>query len=373
MTKQALALLTFTSFFVAACASGRVPVSETRLTQPVVPADASVRVVSGDTTWVTRGSAYEIVARSPSDLGLVRPMVDQEAQVLQRVFANDTLLPLVITVRHEGTGSPPIPTALPGMVVDLTLPAAGAGGNPGQRANSQRQQANGTTRERSVALPVARAWLSARASELTHVRADLSVANGSTEDPRVPPWALAAIPMLAGNPDMDRTATSLAAHIENLYPLAEFLSMARPEFVASSAQTERPNPARGEGSGGGGAGGEAGGRGGRGMGGSGGGRGGMGGGGGRGGMGGNRGSGQSGGQQRAPALQGAALFSAQSYAFARYLAARESYAFIGAFIDTQITGKSVDDFLTERKTFTLPQMQADWQRWVSDYAASVTH
>jgi hypothetical protein len=90
-------------------------------------------------------------------------------------------------------------------------------------------------------------------------------------------------------------------------------------------------------------------------------------------MGGSRGGGQPGGQQRGFALQGAALFSAQSYAFARYLAARQSYDFIGAFIDTQIQGKSVDEFLTERKTFTLPEMETDWRRWLNDYAASASH
>ena len=69
-----------------------------------------------------------------------------------------------------------------------------------------------------------------------------------------------------------------------------------------------------------------------------------------------------------PALQGGALFNAQSLVFGRCLVAREGYDVIGALVDAQIIGKSVDDALAKRNTLDVARMDFDWRRRVLDRA-----
>jgi hypothetical protein len=103
----------------------------------------------------------------------------------------------------------------------------------------------------------------------------------------------------------------------------------------------------------------------------------MGGGGSRGGMGGRGGggmgrgsSGRSEGARPTPALQGAALFDAQSIVLGHYLS-RQGYDLIGTLVDTQILGRSVDEVFTKRNLGTPDQMEVDWRRWLTDRATAV--
>ena len=52
-----------------------------------IPADvpAELRVVAGESTYVTRGSGYELIARSRRDPGFVAPAVDHEIANFRRV------------------------------------------------------------------------------------------------------------------------------------------------------------------------------------------------------------------------------------------------------------------------------------------------
>src|SRR5471030_2341073 len=81
----------------AACAS-RGPRSPG--TDPVALAavHADLRLVNGQTTWVTRGSGYELVGRSKADLAALQWQLDREGAVVHRVFLNDSLARVVVTV-----------------------------------------------------------------------------------------------------------------------------------------------------------------------------------------------------------------------------------------------------------------------------------
>src|SRR6478735_2895289 len=60
---------------------------------------AELRLVGGETTWVTRGQGYELIGRSKADLVALQSSLDREAATIQRVFPEDTIAPLVVTVR----------------------------------------------------------------------------------------------------------------------------------------------------------------------------------------------------------------------------------------------------------------------------------
>jgi hypothetical protein len=218
------------------------------------------------------------------------------------------------------------------------------------------------------AVPVVRAWLSARASMLTHRPASITQASGEVGDPRVPAWAESMIPALGADSVMDHLTTTLALSSENLIPLSTFFTMARPEPIVVTAGDR--------GAGGtdrGGRGGDGGGTRGGGMGGMGG-RGGM----GRGGMGGGRGgmgrggggypSGSRSSEPGAQPLRGVALFEAQSAVLGRYLS-REGYDLIGALVDGQIGGKTPDDVLKARNARSVDEMNREWRQWLMDRAA----
>ena len=68
-----------------------------------------------------------------------------------------------------------------------------------------------------------------------------------------------------------------------------------------------------------------------------------------------------------PGLQGGALFVAEAASFARYLAGRESYGFVGAIADAQILGKPATDVIATAKNAPadLAQMEDEWHRWLS--------
>jgi hypothetical protein len=211
--------------------------------------------------------------------------------------------------------------------------------------------------------PAIRAWLSARATQLTGTRARSDQWRGETDDPRVPAWAVEMVSAAGNSETIDNFTKSLAAHSETLIPLSRYFTMERPAPMAA------PTGRRGGGSGDEPPGGRGGGMGGMG-GGMGGGRGGVGGGrcgmGGRGGMGGGvpggRG-GPAGSAERNFPLQGLALFTAQSAALTKYFA-RSGSDVVGDLIDAQITGKQIDDVFAKHAMGGVQQMDADWRAWL---------
>jgi hypothetical protein len=361
---------------VAAAACGRG--SRTPQVDPVALAavHSEVRLVASDTTWVTHGPGYELVGRSNGELARVQPQLNRDAQLLARVFPSDTVKPVVVTIRQAvPEGKPfrlraPVPTTTHGAIVEVVLPDPSAKRDDDKGRGGRPPGMGGFGMFTSPTLPVVRAWTSAHASAITHKPAVSMQADGETDDPRVPAWAMTMIPLLTADSLLDRFTTTLAAHPDALLPLSEYFTMERPQ-PAMLAEGQRGGEGRGGGGGAapGGGMGAMGGRGG--MGGS---RGGM--GGGRGGMGGSRGGGGgTPGQSREramPALQGLALFDAQSVVLARFLVAREGYDFIGALADAQILNKPIDDVLKKQNITDLAQMDLEWRRWLVDRAAVVS-
>lgn len=96
-----------------------------------------------------------------------------------------------------------------------------------------------------------------------------------------------------------------------------------------------------------------------------------GGGGGRGRQGGEGGGGAS--RARFFALRGGALFAAEATVFANYLAWREGARFVGAALDAQMSGASVDSVFAKAQAIptTIPQLDAEWRRWMSYEARNV--
>src|SRR5947209_111378 len=73
---------------------------------------ADVRVVNGETTYVTRAASYELVGRGKADLAIVQPMLDRGAAVIRRIFS-DTLATLMVTVRRDAMDGGPFVLAAP--------------------------------------------------------------------------------------------------------------------------------------------------------------------------------------------------------------------------------------------------------------------
>ena len=341
---------------LAACGGRQQPqVSATAL----AALHADMRLVGNETTWVTRGTGYELVGRSKVDLAIFQPQLDRDADILHRVFPGDTLAPLVATVRRApADGKPfvpaaPIPSGAHGTVVELVIP------NP--KAHSDRDGGRGPDgfAERNPTLPAVRAWLSAHATALTKQPAQMNQTEGEVDDPRVPAWAEELTTGLTQDSLVDPLTTTLAAHPSELIPLPRYFTMAAPTFVAASEQRGGEN--RG---GGGGGGGYPGGYGGMGRG--------VGGGGRRGGLGGGmgRGGGERSRSEESRPLPGPALFAAQSVVFGKYLS-HEGYDAIGAVVDGQILGATPDSVLAKRGMLSLERMDVDWRAWLSERAAAL--
>ena len=373
--KPALSLLA-TPLLATACFHHSPPSIENDPTA-VAAVRADVRVVNGDTTWVTRGVGYELVGRSKRDLVLFQPQLDREAAVLQKVFPGDTLARVVATVRRatpEGKpfiAAAPVPTTVRGMVVELVVPDPKAhqdqpqDGRPNLAAIETARV--GMIGSGAAILPVVRAWLSARASAITGKSAPVLQATGEVDDARVPEWAQEMLPALIADSIVDRVTLTLAGMQERLIPLSEYftetrLSLGSGQIAQRGGRETRPGAPGGAGGAGGRGGmGGAGGRGGMG----GGGRGGMGRGGGgmgRGGGGGNRGGGEG---ERVTPLAPPVMFAAQSLVFGRYLA-RQGYDLIGQLVDAQIRGGAVADVLLRRGIQSVAWMDEDWRTWLAE-------
>ena len=274
---------------LSACASH--PPTPTADPAALAAVHADLRLVRGETTWVTRGRGYELVAHSRADLAVVQPGLDRAATFLAQIYPADSVTPIVAAVRRAPAPGKPYITAAPvpadshGAQVELVIVDPKA--LEEARKNKSAPPPNGEMEPRGADPTAAavRAWLSARATRLTGSPANLGQSRGEVEDPRVPAFATAMIDAAGNETLVDNSTKSLGAHIEALLPLSRYFTMERPSFAEMAAgkrgESSGTTPSEGQ------------------RGGMGGGRGGMGGGGGRGGRGGGRG-GMGGGGRGAP-------------------------------------------------------------------------
>ena len=116
-------ILAAAGFAFAGCRSHHV----TEVTPAMLAAvHADVRLVRGETTFVTRGRSYELVGRTKADLAIVQPMLERDRSVIGRAFG-DSLAPVTVTVRRiAADGGPfvfsaPVPQATTTPVVEVTL------------------------------------------------------------------------------------------------------------------------------------------------------------------------------------------------------------------------------------------------------------
>jgi hypothetical protein len=326
----------------------------------VAAVDAQMRLVASETTWVSLGVGYQIVALSKRDIADVDSSVVHQSKMYNLVFGEypQEVIVLVTRVSYDRNGYEQAPTPLlpPGTVqqtVDIRL----YDGSPPNTAQSQPQgrgrggrggyggrggaPATATTGARGTDAPggpgadpteaVTRAWLSARGTKLTGQFSSVG-ANGIQSDPRVPVWAESMVPALAlDDTTTDRLATELASQPTSVYPLREFFTMARPGTGANA----------GRGAPGGGVGG--------GM---------------RGG-----GRGRQGGGTGGQVLTGNALFVAQATVLGKYLTVRQGSPLIGQLVDGQIRGKRVTDVLAAQPSGPkdVESLDTDWRDWLRQY------
>jgi hypothetical protein len=355
---------------VGACASGpsRPPGPDPAT---IASVEAVTRVVGVETTLVARGTGYDLVARSRTDIAAIQHPLDQLGQSFRAAFGDDPPR-VVVSVGHaasdgtfDGRFPPVVPDTAP--IAEVVLgerPLAGREGNGARPARARGAAGGGAfaalleTAEPSRI--VLRSWLSGRASRLTGHPATGSQASGESDDPRVPSWGVAALPALgADSARLAGLARLLSASGDSIYPLSQLLTMDRPPMTFGRPDAVATGGGRDGGGYGGGRGGMGGGRGGMG-----GGRGGM--GGGRGGMGGGRGA--PGGQRPGGgALQGGALFSAEAVALGGYLASREGAPFVGALLDAQMQGRPVASVLSSAKVLPgdIARLEDQWRHWLA--------
>jgi hypothetical protein len=319
---------------------------------PVMPAPvdvpAEMRVVAGDSTWVTRGPGYELVGRTRRDLGMVQPIVDRTVANFRRVFPGDTTT-VIATVRpapvagQPFVSAPPTPSNYP-VAVDLVLP------DPHARRDDRTGVIPGGPD--AIRRAVARALLAEHAARITGVAASPAQRRGEADDPRVPAWAEWLIPQLGDDSAYARSLALVTTHTEELIPLSRYFTMSNPSFleVVSRGSSRGESPGRD--------GGREGGRDGTG---------GMRGGGMRGGRGGVRGGeGGAHGESRA-AVAPVALFDAQSVVLGKYLS-HDGYGFIAALVDRQIAGKQIDDLLQAHGYKTVQDLESAWRLWIAEQA-----
>ena len=334
----------------AACAHRGAPIQ----TMPeAVDVPAELRVVAGDSTWVTRGPGYELVGRTRRDLGMVQPIVDRTVANFRRVFPGDTTT-IIATVRpapiagQPFVAAPPTPADYP-IAVDLVLP------DPHAKRNDRTGVIPGGPA--AIRRAVARAWLAKHAERISGVSGKPAQRDGEGDDPRVPAWAEWLIPQLGDDSAYARSLALVTTHTEELIPLNRYFTMSNPSFleIVSRGSSRGENPGRDGGRDG--MGGMAGG-GMRGGGMRGGGRGGM-----RGGYGGAR-------EEPRAAAPPAELFEAQSVVLGKYLS-RDGYGFIAALIDGQIAGKQIDELLEAHGYKTVQELDSAWRLWIAEQAGPV--
>ena len=363
-------LLVASGLVFHACASGPKPAESDKAALAAVPAD--LRMMGAESTWVAKGVGYELVTRAKLEVLPLMSQLDDQSRFYEKMF----MVPpakVIAAVRRVGPpgslpeASAPVPLDA-GPVVEMVVP------RPARKGEKESEESPARFRAADPTSGVVRAWLSARATQLTGKPASSAASSATADDPRVPAWAADAVPGLAVPTGREDTLTArLAVQIDSLWPIHAFLTMRRPSAPAVAGRGGRGTVGRG-----GEGGGERGGGGGGGFGGLGGGRrGGMGGfgGGGSMGRGGSRGgSGQPRGSDgaRPPCpLAGNALFAAQALVFGRYLVVREGPSFVGALVDAQIQGRNVNDVFAGAQTLptNLERLDIEFHRWVIDRAA----
>ena len=105
-----IAITLATTLASAACGRG----SRTPQVDPAALAaiHSELRLVSNETTWVARGTGYELVGRTNMDLAMVQPQLSRDAAILARVFPADSVKTVVATIRRVAPeGKPFIPRA----------------------------------------------------------------------------------------------------------------------------------------------------------------------------------------------------------------------------------------------------------------------
>ncbi|MDE3172956.1 MAG: hypothetical protein KGN74_07780, partial [Gemmatimonadota bacterium] len=218
---------------LAACASSG-PKSPDENPALVAAVQATPRVVAGETTWVTPGAGYEIVARTRRDIADVDSGVARESAVYQQLFGQPPAR-VIVAVRRIGPGrsadgfaaGPPLPPGELTPVVEAAIFDASSRGGAGGRGDSG-GGFPGSAGPDAATARVMRAWLSARATALTG-RPPTQGATGLIDDPRVPGWAEALVPALgADDGAVDRLAVALSAPDVGLFPVDEFFSMTPP-------------------------------------------------------------------------------------------------------------------------------------------------
>ena len=361
--RLAIALLCAT-----ACATAHQPPPPNEALLASIPAEP--RVVNGETTWVARGVGYELVTRAKLEVPPLITQLDDQSRFFTKEFGADPGK-VIAAVRRVGSPGSPVEASAPvpydvGPVVEMLVPRPPAKGEKKVEETGERIAPAGPT------AAIVRAWLSARATQLTGKPASDLAASARTDDPRVPAWAEDALPGLAVPTGREDTTTArLATQVDSLYPIYSLLAMTRPPLVAVG-----PGGPGARGTPGGRGGGFGGGMGGGGMGG--GGFGGM--GGRRGGMGGGMGVGMGRGQARgggeagpyAGPLSGRALFSAEALVFGRYLTIKEGPAFVGGLVDAQIESKDIAGVFAKAQMIptNLERLDIEFHRWLIDRAAN---
>jgi hypothetical protein len=346
----------------AGCASGG-PKRPEAAPAVVAAVDAQMRLVASETTWVTLGVGYQIVALSKRDIADVDSSVVHQSKMYNLVFGEypQEVIVLVTRVSYDRNGYEQAPTPLlpPGTVqqtVDVRLydgsPASAAQAQPQQRGRGGRggyggrgggTAATGTNGARGGDAPggpaadpteaVTRAWLSARATKLTGHFSTVG-SNGLLSDPRVPAWAESMVPALAlDDTTTDRLAMELASQPTTVYPLREFFTMSRP---GTGAYASRGAPGGGTGGG---------------M---------------RGG-----GRGRQGGGNGGQVLTGNALFVAQATVLGKYLTVRQGSPLIGQLVDGQMRGRRITDVLAAQPSGPkdVEALDIDWRDWLRQYGS----
>ncbi|HEY5218151.1 MAG TPA: hypothetical protein VIJ16_00005, partial [Gemmatimonadaceae bacterium] len=126
MAGAALALAV--AALVSGCASRGGPRGPEDNPAIVAAVRAEVRVVRGETTYVTHGTSYELVALSTKDIAAVDSSLDQQAHMYGLVFGEPPANVVVTVSRvnpsqtsYGGPVAPPLPPGIATPVVELRL------------------------------------------------------------------------------------------------------------------------------------------------------------------------------------------------------------------------------------------------------------
>jgi len=297
---------------------------------PVAVTMGEPRVRGADTVYAFAGRGYELVAPTRELLPDAQRVLDDAARRYRRYLAADPR-PVVVELRTR-TSAPSASTSAGGAALPdtrgadtIVLPAPPA---PDGR--------NAPPAPGYIARPVVRAWLASYAAANTRPSPprDTSTAGRGT-DRRAPAWILdALVELVAGSAFQELYPAQLARDPERLIPLRTLFDSLQPprspELGAGSAG-DAPRPARAPG------------------------------------------EGRSPRFGRgAPGLDASALFVAQSFAVARFLAEREGPEFVGHVAERLLAGTRMEDVLrdAQRTPADLASFERTWRSWLTEQRAA---